>query len=101
SSDVCSSDLCMLCQATGIELHVDHIKPRSTHPDLALDENNLQVLCKPCNLGKRNRDDADFRPSSKAEKVVELARLAHEYLSVRASRIEDEEKTDGTGEGLK
>lgn len=43
-------------------LHVDHIKPRSKFPDLALDPENLQVLCKPCNLGKGNRDQTDWRP---------------------------------------
>lgn len=28
--------------------HVDHIKPRKTHPDLALELYNLRVLCAPC-----------------------------------------------------
>lgn len=54
---------CVLCGANGpgVELHVDHIKPRSKYPMLALDPNNLQVLCKHCNLGKSNRDDTDWR----------------------------------------
>lgn len=54
---------CVLCGVTGpgVELHVDHIKPRSKYPMLALDPNNLQVLCKHCNLGKSNRDDTDWR----------------------------------------
>lgn len=42
-------------------LHVDHIKPRSKYPHLALDINNLQVLCKECNLGKSNTDCIDYR----------------------------------------
>lgn len=46
---------------TGAVLHVDHIRPRSTHPELALDANNLQVLCSDCNLGKMNFDATDFR----------------------------------------
>ncbi|MBY6185276.1 HNH endonuclease [Marinobacter hydrocarbonoclasticus] len=49
---------CVLCGARaseGVALHVDHIKPRSTHPELELDPDNLQVLCGPCNLGKSNR----------------------------------------------
>jgi 5-methylcytosine-specific restriction endonuclease McrA len=37
----------------GNPLHVDHIKPRSKFPRLAIDINNLQVLCADCNLGKR------------------------------------------------
>jgi len=42
-------------------LHVDHIKPRSKFPELALAIANLQVLCKRCNLGKSNVDDTDWR----------------------------------------
>lgn len=42
-------------------LHVDHIKPRSKFPALALVPSNLQVLCKRCNLGKSNADDTDWR----------------------------------------
>lgn len=55
---------CLCCGATpetGAVLHVDHIKPRSTHPELAMDLGNLQVLCADCNLGKSNVDDTDFR----------------------------------------
>ena len=42
-------------------LHVDHIKPRSKYPELELDINNLQILCKDCNLGKSNYDCIDYR----------------------------------------
>lgn len=55
---------CMCCGATretGAVLHVDHIKPRSKFPELALDINNLQVLCATCNKGKGNWDETDFR----------------------------------------
>lgn len=53
---------CMACGETSGIIQVDHIKPRVKHPELALDFNNLQVLCKPCNLGKSYKDDTDFRP---------------------------------------
>lgn len=53
---------CMLCGVKRGAMHVDHIIPRSTRPDLALDKSNLQVLCEQCNLGKSNRDSKDFRP---------------------------------------
>jgi len=46
---------CAACGASvdkGVKLHVDHIKPVSKFPDLALDPTNLQVLCQTCNLGK-------------------------------------------------
>lgn len=59
-----SNGKCACCGAeakNGAILHVDHIKPRSLFPELALDPNNLQVLCEPCNLGKSNFDEADFR----------------------------------------
>lgn len=55
---------CRCCGAKpGLEvfLCVDHIKPRKTHPDLALDEDNLQVLCNECNGGKLNWHDTDWR----------------------------------------
>src|SRR3990167_289109 len=56
---------CMCCGATpddGAKIHVDHIKPRSKFPDLALELENLQILCKACNFGKSNVDISDFRP---------------------------------------
>ena len=42
-------------------LHVDHIMPRSWAPELALEGENLQVLCDDCNLGKGNTDAIDWR----------------------------------------
>lgn len=65
-----SNGRCALCGRSaaehGVVLHVDHIKPRSLHPDLALELTNLQVLCEDCNMGKGNRDDTDWRPASDA-----------------------------------
>lgn len=58
---------CMSCgvsQATadsGIEIQSDHVLPRSKHPELALDLENLQMLCRVCNHKKRNFTDEDFR----------------------------------------
>lgn len=57
---------CMVCFSTNIELHVDHIKPISKFPDLALEESNLQVLCRACNLGKSNKDCIDWRPPNES-----------------------------------
>ena len=62
---------CMCCGATpetGAVINVDHIKPRLTHPELALDLNNLQVLCHECNHGKSNWNDSDWRKSKKEPK---------------------------------
>lgn len=52
---------CMACGTTAERIHVDHIRPRSIYPSLELDEANLQVLCEPCNLGKSNVDETDWR----------------------------------------
>jgi 5-methylcytosine-specific restriction endonuclease McrA len=37
------------------------IKPRKTHPHLALSVSNCQILCSDCNKGKGNWDDTDWR----------------------------------------
>jgi 5-methylcytosine-specific restriction endonuclease McrA len=55
---------CQCCGARptpGNELHVDHVKPRSLFPELALDIKNLQILCRRCNLGKSNKFSTDWR----------------------------------------
>lgn len=63
---------CLVCGKGPPEatLHVDHIKPRSIHPELALDPDNLQVLCSDCNLGKSNRDEIDWRPRTQSDNAV-------------------------------
>lgn len=67
---------CQLCGRTrsdGVKLHVDHIKPRSRHPELQLELGNLQVLCEDCNLGKGNkcvRDWRDCRPTADDMKLA-------------------------------
>jgi len=46
---------CRICDRKNInsnDITVDHIKPRSKYPELALDESNLQVLCRRCNSSK-------------------------------------------------
>jgi 5-methylcytosine-specific restriction endonuclease McrA len=55
---------CQCCGATtanGVMMNVDHIKPRKTHPHLALNLDNLQILCEVCNHGKGNWDTTDWR----------------------------------------
>jgi 5-methylcytosine-specific restriction endonuclease McrA len=55
---------CQACGAIDKRIHVDHIKPRSKYPDLALEESNLQILCEDCNMGKSNKDETDWRPKN-------------------------------------
>lgn len=52
---------CGATPATGAVMNVDHIKPRKLWPSLALDVKNLQILCHPCNHGKGNWDQTDWR----------------------------------------
>ena len=59
-----SGGKCCLCGAMardGVQLHVDHIRPRSLFPEQAYRLSNLQVMCSDCNLGKSNYDDTDWK----------------------------------------
>lgn len=58
--------VCMRCRATDrhVPITVDHIISRKRRPDLALDENNLQVLCRACNSSKGHEDETDYRPAT-------------------------------------
>lgn len=49
---------CVFCGAEQTKfnrVNIDHIKPRKYFPHLALDINNLQPLCAPCNKKKGNK----------------------------------------------
>jgi len=51
--------ICKRCRKRVTEkknLAVDHIKPRSKYPELALARENLQILCRRCNSAKGNRE---------------------------------------------
>lgn len=55
---------CMVCGRTpqdGAIMNVDHIKPRKLYPSLALDFDNLGVLCGHHNKLKGNQDWGDYR----------------------------------------
>lgn len=45
----------------GMVMHVDHIKPRSLYPHLALTLSNLQIMCNECNVSKSNKDEVKWR----------------------------------------
>lgn len=60
---------CQCCGAKasdGIQLHVDHIRPRSRYPELELSLDNLQVLCQDCNVGKGDWDITDWKQHFKS-----------------------------------
>ena len=54
--------ICMSCGNKN-NLEVDHVKPRAKYPELELDIDNLQILCRNCNLLKGVKDgpEWDFR----------------------------------------
>lgn len=55
--------ICMCCgreNSRRFPINVDHVKPRKHFPELALDIENLQVLCGPCNKRKGNKT-IDYR----------------------------------------
>jgi len=51
-------------------MHVDHIKPRSIHPDLSLSFGNMQILCEDCNVEKSNLHETDYREEA-AEREID------------------------------
>lgn len=55
---------CMSCDRLDGEMHIDHIKPRSKFPELSLTFDNLQVLCRDCNMAKWNYHATDYREDS-------------------------------------
>jgi len=60
----------------GVILNVDHIIPLSMNWNKRLDINNLQILCRDCNLGKSNTDsvnwkDGNYVPICKSVPLVE------------------------------
>ena len=87
---------CMGCGATakdGATIQVDHVKPVSIYPELALDERNLQVLCRACNLGKSNVYQDDHRP--KVDNVAVLddeKELRRVVRTLRDGMLEAESK---------
>lgn len=62
---------CMKCGSIDAEIHADHIIPRSVDPSLELDINNIQVLCRVCNLSKSNTYFEDYRGSDVPAKLTE------------------------------
>lgn len=68
---------CMKCDAVDTVMQVDHIKPRSKHPELSLTFKNLQVLCIDCNQEKSNLHATDYRSDSIARDLeLRIAREA-------------------------
>ena len=87
---------CMNCgqspsKENKVSLHVDHIKPVRKHPELALDINNLQVLCGDCNQGKGFWDETDFRGESNVSISINITEEKLSALHDFAQREYNEE----------
>lgn len=60
---------CVFCLRKGIVTPAtvgDHIETIEDRPDLRLDDDNVQSLCKPCHDGEKQRQDAAARRSRRA-----------------------------------
>lgn len=73
---------CMRCGTTKMEMHVDHILPRSRYESLQLDANNLQVLCRDCNKEKSNKHETDYRTADHLELLPFLLERLEENLKI-------------------
>ncbi len=69
-------ELCGQAKHDGVRLEVDHIRPRATRPDLALDAANLQVLCGPIGLLTKPLDRPQTRGDPSYVGPVEFERMA-------------------------
>ena len=56
-----------MCCGSKEHINVDHIKPRSSYPELSLEFDNLQVLCAGCNLEKGGEGETDYRPPERGQ----------------------------------
>lgn len=83
--------VCMKCGTKDCEMHVDHIKPRSKYPKLELDPDNLQVLCRMCNMDKSNVDKTDYRPVehriSRPKTTIKFSRSVMKDIWVAARKM--------------
>ena len=70
---------CQLCGATSKSgpLEVDHIRPRTIHPELCLDQTNLQILCNQCHAAKgiRYADDCRKKHTKDSKAITDLLRV--------------------------
>lgn len=81
-----SNGRCQCCGAHGsnTSLHVDHIKPRSLYPMLALDPTNLQVLCADCNMGKGATDEINWMAARRdLQAIVEASPPDEQMAHIR------------------
>lgn len=95
---------CQLCgsgPASG-PLHVDHILPRSIHPERCLDPTNLQVLCEPCHTAKGivYFDDCRSKMTKEVRALRDFFRIERRHLLLE-HRPPKRTEIDWLGEGAR
>lgn len=86
--------ICVCCLATDTPLEVDHKLPVWSHPELAEDIGNLQLLCLPCHRAKSTLESVESRQTVRWKSVVlvepigakqtydiEVAHTSHNYVA--------------------
>lgn len=71
---------CMKCRKSNCEMHADHVLPKSKHSSHTYKLDNLQVLCKECNLEKSNKSKADYRSKKHLKKMARYINDNMDYL---------------------
>lgn len=90
---------CCLSRGSKLEpLHVDHIKPKSLYPNLALDITNLQILCKKCNEQRSNLHETDYRPELHKKFAEDYAynNKSIDKIILERTKLSDEKKLKQT-----
>jgi len=80
---------CMKCGHKK-KLHVDHIKPKSKNPYLALSPANMQVLCADCNLEKSNIHSSDSRKKKDKKRAIQegaSGHLSEELVQIKKNNL--------------
>lgn len=79
---------CMCCGASApsVTIHVDHIKPISTHWKLRNCMNNIQLLCANCNIGKSNIDETNWKNINTVKQVQDELRAENKLKAISSTR---------------
>lgn len=94
--------VCMKCGASGRKtiIEVDHIKPRSKHPDLCLNLSNLQTLCSKCNREKADKNQNDYRNEGQKKIAKRMQAVIGEHIDFDANDIADKDRLEKREKGL-
>ncbi len=80
---------CLKCGQETPSMHVDHIRPKSTHPHLEYMIDNLQVLCPECNKKKSFTQIEDHR---KPEQLLALLREINSNKLIQKKYVYDQDE---------